>query len=278
MQTEDVENVNEVSNPLVPGRVLNKAEVQTATQFTDTMKEKMINFFDNDPPQDISEEEMNKMGQIIADLRVTTGQDAYLNGLMSITAGFNTLLDIAKKKTLAHKADAQLKLAKTAKLNATPDEVSAANIALETARTAREAAIDAFNEAKAKAPFGATVPELGLDEAEEAEAPVVSDAAAAADVADADVVDAAAAADVAAAEAAAAEAAAVGKAKVEPGEKEQEKDMGGGGRYKSRRRRKKHNSRKTHKKKHRKTHKKKHRKTRKTHKKKHRKNYKTRKM
>ena len=51
-----------------------------------------------------------------------------------------------------------------------------------------------------------------------------------------------------------------------------------GGRYKSRRRRKKHNSRKTHRKKHRKTHKKKHRKTRKTHKKKHRKNYKTRKM
>jgi hypothetical protein len=57
-----------------------------------------------------------------------------------------------------------------------------------------------------------------------------------------------------------------------------EGDMGGGGRYKSRRRRKKHNSRKTHRKKHRKTHKKKHRKTRKTHKKKHRKNYKTCKM
>ena len=55
----------------------------------------------------------------------------------------------------------------------------------------------------------------------------------------------------------------------------------GGGRYKSRRRRKKHNSRKTHKKKNRKTrktHKKKNRKTRKTHKKKNRKNYKTRKM
>ena len=63
-----------------------------------------------------------------------------------------------------------------------------------------------------------------------------------------------------------------------PGQDPQEEVDGGGGRYKSRRRRKKHNSRKTHKKKNRKTHKKKNRKTRKTHKKKHKKIYKTRKM
>jgi hypothetical protein len=62
------------------------------------------------------------------------------------------------------------------------------------------------------------------------------------------------------------------------GEPVEDEVVARGGRYKSRRRRKKHNSRKTHKKKHRKTHKKKHRKTRKTHKKKHRKNYRTRKM